>query len=163
MTDTDLPAVSTVRWWRNGDHPHDRVSVGSTREGAVVRFFRHPDVDGATVHVDEHGGGCGRTWHDHGWIDQGEHGLVVCPGDLVLTFPDGAHLVDNDLSATERLLGEAVSLLRGVGDAPDRAKWEQIDDWARRAAAALPAGGQTVSDRGFGIIEDRSWVVDRDE
>lgn len=86
-----------TRWWRNGDHPRDgvgepRVDEGTGEtylgvEGAVVRFFRHPDVPGSA-----HCAGCGRTMHDHGWIDQGPDGLDVCPGDLVITR-QGRYLV----------------------------------------------------------------------
>ncbi|MGK5677593.1 hypothetical protein [Actinoplanes sp. URMC 104] len=87
-------AGSTVRWWKNGDHPGDRIGEvlpdpigGGTyvrQEGAVVRYFRHPQFDGGQVHD-----GCGRTWHDHGWIDSGGDGLTVCPGDHIWTGADG--------------------------------------------------------------------------
>lgn len=53
-------------------------------EGQVVRYFRHPGVDGKLVCND-----CGRTMHEHGWIDSvntlNPSGCTVCPGDWVLT------------------------------------------------------------------------------
>ncbi len=33
-------------------------------EGKVVRYYRHPNIDGQTVC--KH---CGNTMHNHGWID----------------------------------------------------------------------------------------------
>jgi len=61
---------------RNGDHPADG---DSETEGRVVRYFRHPEVDGSKVHER-----CGHTWHDHGWIDTLEGGGNVCPGDWII-------------------------------------------------------------------------------
>lgn len=131
MTDTTDRPLTAARWWRNGDHPHDRVSVGSTREGAVVRYYRHPMVDGATVHDV-----CGRTWHDHGWIDQGGAGITVCPGDVVVTWPNGTHDVYSDLSGALRLLGEGVSLVRDADY--DVEMPPAVHDWITRVAGAFP-------------------------
>jgi hypothetical protein len=110
--------VDAVQWWKNGDHPHDRVGeqeldVGALAEqhpeifdnpdgmvgpvpedaptyerleGAVVRFFRHPDFPGDAVHKR-----CGRTWDEHGWIDEQLCQHSVCPGDWVLTDALGGH------------------------------------------------------------------------
>lgn len=85
--------IEATRWWENGDHPADLVGeladdgVGTyTRvEGAVVRFFRRPEPEyaGDLMH------GCGRTWHDHGWIDTLEGGHTVCPGDWIITGVQG--------------------------------------------------------------------------
>lgn len=100
---TDLaPSVASagtsVRWFKNGDHPDDHVGdhwpdpmTGGTYtkiEGVVVQFYRHPHVPGEQVHET-----CGRTMHDHGWIDQGDDGITVCPGDIVTTLPDGQYAV----------------------------------------------------------------------
>jgi hypothetical protein len=86
--------VVATRWWVNGDHPDDGVgqdaidpASGDTYkriEGAVVGFFRHPNVPGTKAC--EH---CGRTMHDHGWIDTLEGGQIVCPGDWVVTGVEG--------------------------------------------------------------------------
>lgn len=153
MTSTDT--VTGARWWRNGDHPGDRVGErvadapiapgepltgGYVRqEGLVVRFYRHPYVPGDAVHED-----CGRTWHDHGWIDEGGDGVTVCPGDIVVTNPDGTHSVLADLSAAQRLLGEGAEMLR----AADRTYKvpAHVMAWAERAAATLPAVGVPASD-----------------
>lgn len=85
----------TVRWWKNGDHPKDN-SVAMTpeaigqavsegiymrsflTEGEVVRFFNHPDESDAGIDAI-----CGQPWLAHGWIDQGEEGRIVHPGDYV--------------------------------------------------------------------------------
>lgn len=100
------PAVITAtRWWANGDHPEDNVG-GSTvdpltagtdrrREGALVRFYRHPDVppDRECKH-------CGHVMDEHGWIDTLEGGHIVCPGDWVVTgvaqelYPVKPHIFD---------------------------------------------------------------------
>lgn len=79
--------IEAHQWFRNGDHPDDKVGEWAEdqlggrymrQEGAVVQFFRHPDLPG-----DERHDKCGKTWHDHGWIDQGPDGITVCPGDYV--------------------------------------------------------------------------------
>lgn len=73
--------VLAVQWYKNGDHPNDRCVAdenGSYNEGAVVRYFRHPDVAGNSFCE------CGDTMHYHGWIDQGNDGLIVCPSDYVI-------------------------------------------------------------------------------
>jgi hypothetical protein len=53
-------------------------------EGDIVRYFRHPDVDGERAC--EH---CAKRMHDHGWIDTLEGGHIVCPGDWVITGVKG--------------------------------------------------------------------------
>jgi hypothetical protein len=87
--------ISAVQWFKNGDHPEDAatemfdyptVSGGTTqrpqviREGAIVRYFRRPDVDGESLCSE-----CGVRFHDHGWIDTLEDGHRVCPGDWIIT------------------------------------------------------------------------------
>ena len=90
--------IEASRWAKNGDHPEDyaapsigledgrpREFSGEERrvrgwEGGVVRYFRRPDVRGTDVC-----GHCGKTMHDHGWIDTFEGGHIVCPGDWIIT------------------------------------------------------------------------------
>ncbi len=90
--------IEAFRWFKNGDHPEDyatdeigiergelRVFTGAERmakdwEGAVVRYFRRPDISGD--HQCEH---CGVTMNAHGWIDTPEGGHKVCPGDWIIT------------------------------------------------------------------------------
>jgi hypothetical protein len=84
-----LVVIEAHRWWRNGDHPQD--AVGETLydpmadknyerlEGAVVRFYRHPDIPGT-----QECSKCGRLMHEHGWIDTLEDGHNVCPGDWII-------------------------------------------------------------------------------
>ena len=85
--------IEATRWWRNGDHPEDRVgewlddyATASGRyqrlEGAVVRYFRRPEAAyaSAVIHAT-----CDHPWHDHGWIDTLEGGYTVCPGDWIIT------------------------------------------------------------------------------
>ena len=43
-------------------------------ERVKVNPFRHPWIKGTDTDPE-----CGRTWHDHGWIDRGDHGFTVCP------------------------------------------------------------------------------------
>jgi len=81
-------STEAVQWFKSGDHPNDNVGETLTDplggpdytrlEGAVVRFFRHPspELAGDLVHD-----ACGRTWHDHGYLDWCQ--VVVCPGDWV--------------------------------------------------------------------------------
>lgn len=77
--------VEAHQWWRTGDHPLDGPPE---REGELVRYFRRPEpgFEGDRSHDL-----CGRTWHDHGWIDTLEGGHTVCPGDWVVTGVVGEH------------------------------------------------------------------------
>lgn len=68
--------IEAHQWFKNGDHPED----GTEGEGKVVRYFRHPDVPGASVC--QH---CGKAMRVHGWIDTLEGGHIVCPGDWIIT------------------------------------------------------------------------------
>lgn len=81
------------RWLKNGDHPKDNCRVVTPvpgdgepflSEGKVVRRYRHPELPGTDQCLC-----CGKLLHDHGWIDQGDRGLMVCPGDYVITTPNG--------------------------------------------------------------------------
>jgi hypothetical protein len=75
-------------WWTNGDHPDDAVGhpvvdplTGDSYErieGAVVRFYRHPDHHGMWRHP-----ACGKQYDNHGWLDTGGEGYAVCPGMLI--------------------------------------------------------------------------------
>ena len=98
-------STTTVQWFKNGDHPLDyaedregfengelvtfsaSLCKAKEWEGAIVRYFRHPNIDGL---VDCHL--CGATMHEHGRLDDGETGPLVCPGDLIVTT-DGRHAV----------------------------------------------------------------------
>ncbi|HBZ37704.1 MAG TPA: hypothetical protein DEO59_04230, partial [Balneola sp.] len=65
--------IDVTQWFKNGDHPKDNSHRnGTVWEGAVVRYFRHPDIAGATIC--KH---CGHTMHHHGWIDTLEGGHIV--------------------------------------------------------------------------------------
>lgn len=87
--------IEAVRWFKNGDHPEDACETftGSdgnpfTSEGKTVRYYRHPAIPGTDYcrGVDRSGApiGCGRMFHDHGWIDTLEGGHTVCPGDWII-------------------------------------------------------------------------------
>lgn len=87
--------VEAHQWWKNGDHPEDRVGEVEhdpifgeyiRKEGKVVRYFRHPDYDGDDVHDL-----CKHTWNAHGWIDTLEGGHTVCPGDWIITGVAGEY------------------------------------------------------------------------
>lgn len=83
--------IEAIQWFKNGDHPEDGnevffngVFTGLKLEGKVVRYFRHPDVDGERSC--DH---CGVRMHEHGWIDTLEGGHKVCPGDFIITGVKG--------------------------------------------------------------------------
>lgn len=105
MSQTAEPvAFAATQWFVNGDHPKDYASdqpgleggelrnfSGAERkaknwEGEVVRYYRHPSVSGDAVCAS-----CGKVMHFHGWIDKGNDGLTVCPGDYIVTTPSGEH------------------------------------------------------------------------
>jgi hypothetical protein len=86
--------IEAHRWLVNGDHPGDGCRMispdpGSARqftpfqsEGRIVRYYRNPGDDGQ-----RECGDCGNRMHDHGWIDSGIRGRVVCPGDWIISLP----------------------------------------------------------------------------
>lgn len=85
--------IEAHQWFKNGDHPDDNCETftGSDGkpfqgEGKVVRYFRHPDFSGQEVCNQ-----CDHTFHEHGWIDEGEEGCNVCPGDWIITLEPDAH------------------------------------------------------------------------
>ena len=92
--------IEATQWFQNGDHPEDDVMrpfedtgfiPSEPREGKVVRYFRHPNVPGTDFHREANNKGCGRMFHDHGWIDTLEGGHNVCPGDWIITGIQGEH------------------------------------------------------------------------
>jgi hypothetical protein len=85
--------IEATQWHKNGDHPMDDVmrpfeDTGKIptepREGAVVRYYRHPSVPGESLCEQ-----CGNPHHIHGWIDTLEQGHRVCPGDWIITGVKG--------------------------------------------------------------------------
>lgn len=76
--------IAAHQWHSNGDHPDDGPAG---REGAVVRYFRHPDHPGTSLCPR-----CHTPLHGHGWIDSGPDGYTVCPGEWIITSPNGAHV-----------------------------------------------------------------------
>lgn len=99
------------QWFKNGDHPLDyqnvlysfdpefiphemdifldpsmgmkaygpRYRAEHNWEGDIVKYYRlYQDGD---VVCDL----CGEIEHNHGWIDQGEGGHKVCPGDIIIS------------------------------------------------------------------------------
>lgn len=93
--------AEATRWFKNGDHPKDNVwrryeDTGALptepREGAVVRYFRHPSVQGVQrCEV------CKNPFKYHGWIDSGGSGQAVCPGAFVVTTGEGYYAVSADV------------------------------------------------------------------
>lgn len=85
--------IDAYQWFKNGDHPEDNcwrpyedtgLFPTEQREGKVVRYFRHPYINGSSVCIK-----CGFTMHEHGWIDTLEGGHNVCPGDFIITGVKG--------------------------------------------------------------------------
>ncbi|MGH3500575.1 MAG: hypothetical protein ACRDQA_06720 [Nocardioidaceae bacterium] len=94
--------IEATQWWRNGDHPDDHVGEPLTdplageeyqrQEGAVVRYYRHPDVPDDARHCDlpdTRRPNCTTVMHWHGWIDTIEGGHTACPGDWIITGIQG--------------------------------------------------------------------------
>ena len=105
----DGKEVEACRWFKNGDHPDDYANDAQEREsgdhartkdreGQVVRRFRHPEISGQAACT------CGSPMHDHGWIDQGQDSVIVCPGYLIYhengqyhaTDPDDCQIIEPD-------------------------------------------------------------------
>ena len=111
--------IEAVQWFKNGDHPEDRVGETITPvpgdgpayqrlEGRVVRFYRHPEHQ-----AEDHCPHCDHIMHHHGWIDTKQDGHVVCPGDWIINDPsmDGYYPCKPSVFAAvyERVPTEAVS------------------------------------------------------
>ena len=87
--------LEAAQWFINGDHPDDDCfrpfeDTGEVptvlREGKLVRFYRHPSIDG-----DQQCKHCGKIMHFHGWIETLEGGHIVCPSDWIMTGTEGEH------------------------------------------------------------------------
>lgn len=87
--------IEATQWFKNGDHPQDEIRMVDMTptehqitpfpsEGKIVRYYRHPDIDGQTLC--KH---CSQIMHVHGWIDTLEGGHIVCPGDWIITGVQG--------------------------------------------------------------------------
>lgn len=109
--------TDAVRWFRNGDHPkdHSRRFAGPATgedpltEGEIVRRYAHPQVSGNKTRLR-----CLRPAKAHGWLDQGDFSVVVCPGDWVVTVVGGYRVIPNDTFIT--LFDEpALEELQSVG------------------------------------------------
>lgn len=85
--------IEAHQWFKNGDHPQDAADRLQHEgvpecEGAIVRYYRHPDVPCTTICKHEH---CQKIMHFHGWIDTLEGGHIVCPGDFIVTGLKNEH------------------------------------------------------------------------
>lgn len=113
--------VQATQWFKNGDHPLDGDS--SSREGSVVRYYRHPDVSGETpCEV------CGLPHHYHGWVDTLEQGHRVCPGDWIITGINGEHYpCKPDIFAKTYEPAELDRASRPAGEAVELTEQEKAD------------------------------------
>lgn len=130
----NLGLVELYRWWKNGDHPDDRIGVsepetgggGATyvrQEGYIVRYFRLPGIDSQRC------ARCQFSYREHGWIDSGGNGRVVCPGDWVGAIAPGVNFAfSNELvEATTRFpldlallnAAHAAGVIGARSDVPD--------------------------------------------
>lgn len=85
--------IEATQWFKNGDHPDDypggseparKLAREHEWEGAIVHYFRRPDIpdDQACQH-------CQQIMRIHGWINTKEGGHIVCPGDWIITGVQG--------------------------------------------------------------------------
>lgn len=81
------PELKSYQWFKNGDHPNDDVyrpfeDTGKIptepREGKIVRYYRHPCIDGQSKCKK-----CNCIMNDHGWLDCGQNGIIICPGNWI--------------------------------------------------------------------------------
>jgi len=99
---TKIVEVEAHQWFKNGDHPNDQTKdmlndYGHRfkSEGRVVRYYRIPVMDGMLPCEK-----CGRVMQSHGWLDSFTHNQVVCPGDWVISHPNGMYTAvsENDMA-----------------------------------------------------------------
>lgn len=83
--------IEATQWFKNGDHPEDKCIYLDNKskdrflsEGKVVRYYRHPKIDGN--YQCQH---CNKIIYVHGWIDTKEGGHIVCPDDWIITGVQG--------------------------------------------------------------------------
>lgn len=76
--------VEATQWFKNGDHPLD--GNDSSVEGKLVRYYRHPEINGKLLCPL-----CKDIMIAHGWIETLEGGHIVCPGDWIITGVNGEH------------------------------------------------------------------------
>jgi hypothetical protein len=95
--------IEAEQWFKNGDHSQDACETFTNSdglpfqgEGKIVRYFRSPDVPGASFC-----NYCQKTMHHHGWIDTLEGGHIVCPGDWIITGIAGEHYPCKDSIFTQ--------------------------------------------------------------
>lgn len=88
-----LIEVDAHQWFKNGDHPEDKcetitpmVEAPFQGEGKVVRYYRNPETP-----WDRECKSCNQLYRNHGWIDSGEQGRTVCPGDWIITGANGIY------------------------------------------------------------------------
>jgi len=144
--------VEATQWFKSGDHPEDDRETFNAGEGdflgegKVVRYFRHPAVAGESVCKACNFGdlpSSGRTMHEHGWLDYGQDGQIVCPGDWVITRTEsgGYYAMKPDIfKATCKPMNYITAGMRRmeaefVDEAPDR-NINDIEDRHRRAIDA---------------------------
>lgn len=75
--------IEAHQWFKNGDHPEDNAArnwPGNEWEGLIVRYFRSSGIDSEILCKK-----CNEIMHNHGWIDSGDEGYTVCPGDWIIT------------------------------------------------------------------------------
>lgn len=69
----DLSDDNVRRWLAVRDHVLAAHECPSTDRRALG-YYRHPRMDGQTECPE-----CGYPMHEHGWLDCGGDGIVVCP------------------------------------------------------------------------------------
>jgi len=101
---TKIVEVEAFQWFKNGDHPQDASKellndhgMRYKSEGKVVRYYRLPAMDGMMPCEK-----CGRIMQSHGWIDNILHNTMVCPGDWVITHPNGFYTAMNEAEFLEK-------------------------------------------------------------
>ena len=70
--------IEATQWFKNGDHPFDDMPSTESREGRIVRYFRHPGISGDKICED-----CGKVTNKHGFLDN-EYQEKVCPGNYII-------------------------------------------------------------------------------
>ena len=85
-----LVEIEAFRWFKNGDHPKDDCheviedSWPCLSEGKVVKRFIRSDIyDGDYCTF------CGGKLSDHGWLENDDGGIQVCPGEWIIKTADG--------------------------------------------------------------------------
>jgi len=88
--------VKAHQWKKNGDYPGDQVynyldelENLQESEGKIVKKYYTKDLDDDFTVCNV----CNQYMYSHGWLPYNFDGLLICPGDFIVTNPDNTYTI----------------------------------------------------------------------